>query len=193
MNKDYAFSGIPDKEFVRGEIPMTKEEIRTITISKMKINQFSNILDIGGGTGSIAIECALKAKKGRVFTIERNSKGIDLIKTNSGKFSVENLEIIHGMAPDDLPENIIFDAIVIGGSGGNMEKVLDYAYGHLKTGGMIVGNMITIENMYIFLEYCKKKLKNLDVSLISVSKGKFVGDVTMMIANNGVYVIAAEK
>ena len=92
MNKDYAFSGIPDKEFVRGEIPMTKEEIRTITISKMKINQFSNILDIGGGTGSIAIECALKAKKGRVFTIERNSKGIDLIKTNSGKFSVENLE-----------------------------------------------------------------------------------------------------
>lgn len=193
MNENHIFSSIPDKEFFRGEIPMTKEEIRTITISKMKIGTSSNILDIGGGTGSIAIECAIKAKKGKIFTIERNIKGIELIKKNAEKFSVKNLQIIHGMAPEDLPEDIIFDAIVVGGTGGNMKVVLDYAYEHLKPGGMIVGNMITIENMYIFLEYCKNNFKKVDVSIVNVSKGKSIGEITMMMANNGVYIIAAEK
>ena len=193
MNENHIFSSIPDKEFFRGEIPMTKEEIRTITISKMKIETSSNILDIGGGTGSIAIECALKANKGKIFTIERNIKGIELIKKNAEKFSVKNLEIIHGMAPKDLPKDVVFDAIVVGGTGGNMKAVLDYAYENLKPGGMIVGNMITIENMYIFLEYCKDNLKKVDVSIINVSKGKSIGEITMMMANNGVYIIAAEK
>lgn len=186
--------GIEDEEFIRGKVPMTKSEVRAVTISKLRLSNDSTIMDIGAGTGSISIEAALYAGLGKVYAIERNDEGIKLIKENMKKFNVTNLELIHGLAPDDLPTEIKFDAIIIGGTGGNMELILKYASQHLKSGGRLVLNLITIENMYKALQYIKENdFENKDLVQMSVSKGRFIKDITMMESNNPIYIISATK
>lgn len=186
--------GIEDEEFIRGKVPMTKSEVRAVTISKLRLSKDSTILDVGAGSGSISIEAALNASLGKVYAIERNDEGIELIKENMKKFGAENIELIHGLAPDDLPTEIKFDAIIIGGTGGNMELVLKYASEHLKNGGRLVLNLITIENMYKALQYIKENdFKDKELVQMSVSKGRFIKDITMMESNNPIYIISATK
>ena len=82
------FFGIPDEEFIRGDVPMTKCEIRKAVMNEARIEEDSIVLDVGAGTGSISIEAALAAPKGHVYAIERFDKGIDLINENIKKFNV---------------------------------------------------------------------------------------------------------
>ena len=92
--------GIPDEKFIRGKVPMTKEEIRILTLAKARIGRGDMVADIGAGTGSISCEAALQATDGKVFAIERKSEGIELIKANAEKFGIENLHIIQAEAPE---------------------------------------------------------------------------------------------
>lgn len=193
MAVDYRLTSVPDDAFIRGKVPMTKEEVRTVTLSKLRLHEHAVVLDIGAGTGSLSIECALKIPNGSVYAIERNDEGIDLIHKNKSQFGCENLEVISGMAPDDLPETVMFDSIIIGGTGGNMLDVLDYCRAHLKEEGWIVANMITLENMSLFLNYAKSHFKNVEVVQINVSKSKMLKDITMLMANNPIFVISAQK
>ena len=82
--------GIPDEEFIRGKVPMTKEEIRILTLAKARIGRGDMVADIGAGTGSISCEAALQATDGKVFAIERKPEGIELIKANAEKFGIED-------------------------------------------------------------------------------------------------------
>jgi cobalt-precorrin-6B (C15)-methyltransferase len=190
---DYRLTSIPDDEFIRGKVPMTKEEIRTVTMSKLRLQSGSKVLDIGAGTGSLSIECAFKSPQGQVYAIERNHEGVDLIHKNKEKFKVENLEVISGLAPTDLPSGITFDSIVLGGTGGNMVEVLDYCKDNLKEQGWLVANMITLENMSTFLNYAKKHFRNVEVVQINVSKSRMIKDITMLMANNPIFIISAQK
>ena len=194
MNKwNYSVPGIPDEMFFRGKVPMTKEEVRAVTISKLRLMEDSKILDIGAGTGSISIEAALISKSGNVTSIERNNDGIQLIKYNIEKFGIKNMSIIEGYAPQDLPMER-FDRIVIGGTGGNMNEVLAYVDEHLEKGGRLVLNFITIENLYKAIEYLRNgAYDELDLAEVSVSKGTFIKTVTMMKAHNPVYVLSCTK
>lgn len=193
MTVDYRLTSIPDDAFIRGKVPMTKEEIRTVTMSKLRLHNEATVLDIGAGTGSLSIECAFKAPMGKVYAIERNAEGIELIHQNKAKFQRDNLEIISGLAPEDLPEKVLFDSIVIGGTGGNMTAVLDYCKTHLKETGWLVANMITLENMSSFLTYAKNHFKNVEVVQINVSKSRMIKDITMLMANNPIFIISAQK
>lgn len=193
MTIDYRFTSIPDDAFIRGKVPMTKEEVRTITMSKLRLHETSVILDVGAGTGSLSIECAMKATKGKVYAIERNADGIELIRQNKEKFGAEHLEIIDGLAPEALPMDVTYDSIILGGTGGNMAPILDYCKAHLKQEGWIVANMITLENMSIFLNYAKNHFRHVEVVQINVSKSKMIKDITMMIAHNPIFIISAQK
>ena len=102
MNNKKQTFGIEDDMFIRGKVPMTKSEIRVITLSKLQLYEDSIVLDVGAGTGSISIECALMVPNGKVYAVEANSEGIDLIYKNMEKFQVNNLLPIHGMAPDAM-------------------------------------------------------------------------------------------
>lgn len=190
---DYRLTSIPDDAFVRGKVPMTKEEVRAVTMSKLRLRDDSFVLDVGAGTGSLSIECAFKASNGQVYAIERNEDGIQLIHENKKKFNRENVRIIKGLAPEDLPLDVEFDSIIIGGTGGNMTPVLDYCKVHLKENGWIVSNMITLENMSVFLTYAKNHFRNVEVVQINVSKSKMLKDITMMMANNPIFIISAQK
>ena len=113
------FIGIADTEFIRGNIPMTKEEVRILTLAKAKIKADDIIIDIGAGTGSLSIEAALLAPKGKVFALEKNLEGIDLIKKNAEKFQANNITVINAYAPEGMADLPQADVIFIGGSGKN--------------------------------------------------------------------------
>lgn len=185
---------IKDEEFIRAKVPMTKEEIRAISIAKMEVSENDVCLDIGGGTGSVSIEMTKFAKNGHVYTIEHNDEAVDLIKQNMEKFDVKNMTLIAGEAPQDLPQGITFDRIFIGGSGGNLAEIIQYSYDNLREGGTIALNFIVLENAFEAIECIKKsEFKTLDISQVIVAKNRRVKDFNMMMAENPIFVISAKK
>jgi len=183
---------IKDEDFLRSKVPMTKEEVRTITLSKMALKTDDNILDIGGGSGAMAISLAVNAPKGSVTTIEKNKISYDLIKKNKEKFQVDNLKIIHGFAPDDLP-NESFNKIFVGGTYGKMTEIFNYADEFLKENGIILLNFITIENIGKAVDLLKKYKYDYEIFQITISKSKRIKDLTLMQTNNTVTIIKGQR
>lgn len=191
---DYITYGIPDHEFIRDDVPMTKEEVRTIAISKLRLKKNDNVIDIGAGTGSISIEIARIIKKGHVYSIEKEDKAIKLIKENSKKFNIKNIKIIEGEAPESLKKVKNINRIIIGGSGGKLNEILEWVDVNLKKGGRIVINAITLEtlkNSEKFLE--SKKYKDIEIIQVAISKFKEAGNSKMLKANYPVFIISGEK
>lgn len=194
MNKLWKYNtpGISDELFVRGKVPMTKAEVRAITISKLKLSPRLNFVDIGAGTGSISIEIA--SLDCDVTAIERNLEAINLIKRNEENFGVKLENIIHGIAPDDLIDTKNYDRAFIGGSGGNIANIFSYIDQHLVDGGIIVANTITIENTQKILQLFKEfEYTNVEVITVNISQSKNVGSVHMMMAENPINIISGQK
>ncbi|HCP95950.1 MAG TPA: precorrin-6Y C5,15-methyltransferase (decarboxylating) subunit CbiT [Anaerovibrio sp.] len=186
--------GIPDEEFIRGKVPMTKQEIRILTIAKARIKPDSVICDVGAGTGSISIEAACQAKDGMVYAIERNPDGVELIKKNAQKFGVYNLKVIEAYAPEGFDELPMLDAAIIGGSGSNLPSILDSIDKKLNTGGRIVMNCITIQTIAQCLEYMRKREDyTYEAVQVQVSQLEQVGRYDMAKANNPIYIVTCEK
>lgn len=188
--------GIPDEMFEREEnVPITKEEVRVVALSKARLNNDSIVIDVGCGSGSIAIEAAMQvAPDGRVYAIDQDENAIKLTKRNMEKFKVSNIEIIHAKAQDAIAKMPNADAIFVGGTAGDTYDIIKLAYNKLKSKGRIVIDTILIETMYHSLKAIEElKLVNVDVTQITVSKSKKVSTGTMMLARNPVIIIAAEK
>lgn len=185
---------IRDKEFIRAKVPMTKEEVRAVSIAKMEMKSTDVCLDIGGGTGSVSIEMSRFAEDGHVYTIEHKEEAVELIRENMKKFGVENMTLIFGKAPEDLPDGITFDKIFIGGSGGSLFEIMQYSYDSLKEDGILALNFIVLENTFEALENLKKiGFKDIDICQVMISKNKKVKDFNMMMSENPIYVISARK
>ncbi|WP_352420208.1 precorrin-6Y C5,15-methyltransferase (decarboxylating) subunit CbiT [Proteiniborus sp.] len=190
----YATSGIPDNLFKRGKVPMTKEEVRAITISKLRLRNTDVIADIGAGTGSISIEAALVANEGKVYAVEKNKEGVQLINENISIFDVNNIDVIEGVAPDVLSQIGKVDKVILGGTGGNIISIFEWVTHNLKPGGRIVSNAITIENLYKSLELMKSsEFDNMEVTSVSIAKGRAIGSLTMMESQNQIYIVSADK
>jgi len=190
---EYRTPGIPDERFIRGRVPLTKEEIRTVVLSKLRLKEDSIVCDIGAGTGSVAIECALLCPQGLVYAVEKNTEAIDLIQKNAHNFGVKNLKIIAGEAPLALQGLEDIDRVFVGGSGGAMAEIIAWA-ANLKKDVRVVVNAITIESLATALESLKKEnFKKIELTQLFVAKGKKVADKNLMEALNPVYIISAEK
>ena len=185
---------LDDEEFLRGNVPMTKQEIRILTLAKAKISSDAIVVDVGAGTGSITVEAARLAPNGKIFAVERKAEAVALIKRNVEKFSVDNVEIICAEAPDgleNLPNEI--DAAIIGGSGGKLEKILDVLAAKLKVGGRIVVNAITIQTAAKTLEYFHAHGWDVDALQIQITRLKKIGAYDMNQALNPVWIITAQR
>ena len=189
------FCGIDDSEFIRGKVPMTKQEVRILTLTKARIAPSDIVYDIGAGTGSISIEAARIAHEGKVFAIERNPAGISLIKENMKKFQVENIEVVSGEAPGALAGLPNCDAVIIGGSGRNLDDILDIVPERLKVGGRVILNCITIQTISSCLEYLRAHKDEFDYEAIQVqvNRLKAVGPYDMADAVNPIYIVTAIK
>lgn len=193
-NKDARFSvithGFSDESFIRGNVPMTKEEIRSISISKLHLNKNAVVYDIGAGTGSVSVEMALQAIEGTVYAIEKKSEAIDLIEKNKKKFGADNLAVIEGSAPEAMEQLPAPTHAFIGGSSGNL---LDIMKQILKKNPKvrIVINAITLETIARTLEIIKSfELTDVEVVQVSVSKSRQIGEYHMMMGQNPVYIIS---
>lgn len=189
------FLGIEDESFIRGKAPMTKKEIRILTLAGAKIESTDVVCDIGAGTGSLSIEAALLAKEGHVYAVERKKEAASLIRRNAVKFGVENLTIIESEAPtglDQLPKRL--DAAIIGGTGSRLEEILDVLDERLKPGGFIVINCITVQTLAATLAYMRKRNDYIyDTVQVQVNRLKKIGPYDMAEAINPVYIISCRK
>lgn len=186
--------GIPDEFFTRGKIPMTKMEARVIALAQARIFEEAVIYDIGAGTGSFSIEAALSAPKGRVFAIEKEDEGVELIKNNAEKFGVKNIEVICGVAPGDLQGLPRPDRVFVGGSGGNLKEILESVHRALRPGGRIVSNAIVLENIAALKGFLiEKDYMDLQIIQVSVARGEGMGGKSMFKANNPVWIISGTK
>lgn len=190
---EYRTPGIPDELFERTEeVPITKEDIRTIAISKLRLKEGQAVIDIGCGSGSVTVELCLQTK-GKIYAIDFDKNAIELTKRNLQKFGVQ-AEIILGKAQDILPKLPQVDAVIVGGTWGDTERVIQLAIDRLKTGGRIVIDTILIETMYHALAIVNEmQLKEADVTQVTISKARKVTTGTMMLARNPVMIISATK
>ena len=182
---------IDDEEFIRGKVPMTKREIRILTLAAAKLENNSVVADIGAGTGSISIEAARIANNGKIFAVERNPNAVELIKRNVEKFSVNNVEIICAAAPDGLEDLPELDAAIIGGSGGRLEKILDAL--KLKIGGRVVVNAITLQTAATCVEYFRTHNWKYEACQVQITRLEHVGNYDMSKALNPVWIISAYR
>jgi ribosomal protein L11 methyltransferase (prmA) len=187
--------GIKDKEFVRGKVPMTKEEIRILTIAKAQIAHNAVICDVGAGTGSLSIEAARLAPAGHVYAIEKNPEGIGLIAENAKRFGVENITVIEGAAPDALAGLPELDVALIGGSGRKLSDILDIIGERLRLNGRIVANAITMQTVAACLDYFHTHADRYTYEAIQVqiSRLERVGPYDMAKALNPIYIITAQR
>ncbi|MBS3926044.1 MAG: precorrin-6Y C5,15-methyltransferase (decarboxylating) subunit CbiT [Nitrosarchaeum sp.] len=192
---NYKTPGIPDELFERSEnVPITKEEIRAVQISKARLCPGYTVYDIGCGSGSISIEAAIQVESGKVIAIDHDPNAIELTKKNMEKFGLTNISVIFGNAKEKISELEQADAIFIGGTGGDTKDIVMMCQDKLKSGGRIVIGVILIETLYSVLQIIEKlKFNSVDLTQITISKSRKTSTGTMMLARNPVTVISATK
>lgn len=195
-DRSFAF-GLPDDAFSRGEgergiIPMTKSEIRAVCLSKLRLTEHSVCWDIGAGTGSVSVEMARAARKGAVYAIERDKAAIELIKKNKERFSLDNITLISGSAPDICRELPAPTHVFIGGSGGNMRELISLLLN--KTPDVrIVAAAVSLQTVSELTD-CMNSLPFMktEVTALSVSRGRRAGGYDLMTAQNTVYIFTLQ-
>ena len=189
------FLGIADEEFIRQDVPMTKQEIRILSLVKAQIAPDAVVYDIGAGTGSLSIEAARLAPKGEVYAIERSSAGINLIRANAANFAVTNVKVIQAEAPDGLADLPAADAILIGGSGSHLPEILETVTPKLKQKGRLVLNCITVQTLMQCIEFMRSHsdIYVYEAIQVQVTRLQQVGTYDMAKANNPIYIVTCWK
>ena len=187
--------GIPDEDFLRGDIPMTKQEVRILLLAKAAIKPGDVVLDIGAGTGSIAVEAALQSGDGKVYALEKEAEGIELIRRNAQRFGVENLIALHGVAPDAMQGLPAADVVFIGGSGGNLNEILKFADTLLKPGGRLVLSAVTLETVATGTAFFKEQgdAYASEAFSVQVTRLKPLKTIHMFQALNPIYIMSGKK
>nr|WP_294649232.1 precorrin-6A reductase [uncultured Blautia sp.] len=185
--------GIKDEEFIRGKAPMTKEEVRTVSLSKLRLTEDSVCYDVGAGTGSLSIEMALRAHQGKVWAIEKKEDAVELIRQNKVKFAADNLEIIEGLAPEALKDLPVPTHAFIGGSSGNLKEILQILI-EKNPQVRIVINCITLETVSEALETAKEfGFEENEIVQLSAARSKAIGRYHMMMGENPIYIITLQN
>lgn len=182
--------GMEDERFERDRVPMTKSEVRSISLSKLELCRDSVIYDVGAGTGSVSVEAALQAPEGMVYAVEKKPEAAGLIRRNQKKFGAPNLQVVEGLAPEALEELPVPTHAFIGGSSGNLKEILELLL-RKNPRVRIVINAIALETVSEAMACIRQlPLDRVDIAAVSVAKAKSVGNYHMMMGQNPVYVIS---
>lgn len=193
IENETPFSGIracvDDEEFSRGKAPMTKSEIRSLSVAKLQLPKDAVVYDVGAGTGSVTIELALAAVDGCIYAIERNQEACDLIEENKRKFGTPNIQVVHGLAPEAMEELPAPTHAFIGGSAGNLKEIITCLLGKNPLIRLVI-NTVTLETMAEVSE-CLKALNLIEEETIcvNVSRAKKLGAYHLMMGQNPIYIV----
>ena len=192
IENETPFSGIracvDDEEFSRGKAPMTKSEIRSLSVAKLQLPKDAVVYDVGAGTGSVTIELALAAVDGCIYAIERNQEACDLIEENKRKFGTPNIQVVHGLAPEAMEDLPAPTHAFIGGSAGNLKEIITCLLGKNPLIRLVI-NTVTLETMAEVSE-CLKALNLIEEETIcvNVSRAKKLGAYHLM-GQNPIYIV----
>lgn len=182
--------GISDEAFIRDKVPMTKEEVREVSICKLKLYQGAVVLDIGSGTGSVAVEIAGLSPSLQVYAIEQKEEAVSLIRKNKEKFQLDNIEVIEAEAPEGLLNLPKASHAFIGGSGGKLREILQNLY-TLNPNMQVVLNAISMETICELREILPLyPVEQEEIVQLQVSRVKEAGRYHLMQGENPVWVCA---
>ena len=181
---------LKDEAFTRGNVPMTKEEVRTICIAKLDLEKDAVLYDVGAGTGSVAVEAACQDGSIRVYAIEKNPEGIELIRKNVQKLRTDNVQIVEGTAPEALRKLEPPTHVFIGGSSGNLREIL-LAVKKKNPDVQIVLTAISLDTMAEVMEAVDEGLlREPEIVQITAAKARKLGRHHMMTGQNPIYIIS---
>ena len=177
-----------DEEFIRGKVPMTKEEVRSTVISKLQLTKDAVVYDIGSGTGSVAVETAQRSGKIRVLAVERKTEGVEMIRQNAEKFGLPNITVVEGEAPDCLLPLPVPTHAFIGGSNGKLKEILNVLY--RKNPSMrIVVTAVSMETVAEIVQCLGEyRIREEEMIQVQVSRSRHAGRYHLMQAENPVYI-----
>ena len=184
--------GFPDESFIRSEVPMTKQEVRAAALAKLAVMPTDTLWDVGAGTGSVSVELALAAPKGRVYAVECEPDACELIRKNRAKFHACNLILIEGRAPDVLADLPAPDAVFIGGTKGGMEGVLDAVLAKNPNARICI-SAIALETLGAAIAALTARGLTAEVTQIAVSRTKPAGRLHLLMANNPIFLITGTR
>ena len=187
----YASSGIPDELFIRGDVPMTKQEVRAVALAKLRLAATDTVWDVGAGTGSVSIEAALVARAGSVWAVARNAAGVRLIRENADAFGCGNVHAVPGVAPEALAKLPVPDAVFVGGSAGELPSIVEAALEKNSQVRLCVP-CVTVETL---TEACAllsgSRFKGFEACQVSAARAEAVGSHHLMKAQNPVFLVSA--
>ena len=181
--------GIPDGEFIRGDVPMTKQEVRAAALAKLAIRPTDTLWDVGAGTGSVSVELALAAPRGRVFAVECEADACALIRDNKQKFSTWNLQLVEGRAPQALQDLPAPDGVFIGGTKGELDAIVGAALDKNPNARICV-SAIALETLSAAAAALTARGLEAQVTQIAVSRTRPAGKLHLLMANNPTFLIA---
>ena len=182
---------IPDEEFLRGDAPMTKCEVRGLSVEKLGLQEDSVAWDIGAGTGSVTVEMALRAFDGEVWAVEKKPAAAELIQENCRRFGAPNVQVVEGTAPEALKELPAPTHVFIGGSSGSLREILELALAKNPAVRVVI-NAITLETVGE-ANACLKELPFTDTEIVQLqtAKARKAGPYQLMMGQNPVYLFSA--
>ncbi|PID89658.1 MAG: precorrin-6Y C5,15-methyltransferase (decarboxylating) subunit CbiT [Bacteroidia bacterium] len=182
-----------DTEFIRGKVPMTKEEVRTLVLSKLKLNARDILMDIGAGTGSVSIEAAQILTQGKVIAIEHKPQAVALIQQNAEHFGVTNIELLHCKAPAGMENLSQVDKYFIGGSGGNLSAILSLIDKNIRKNGIVVVTAIVVDTMIEAYQFFKSHQYCFELIQVMINRVDFDKPAAMLMAQNPVFILSAKR
>ncbi len=180
--------GIPDCEFIRSKVPMTKSEVRSVCISKLGIANDSICWDIGSGSGSVSVEMAVQCTDGKVYSVDRSEEAVSLVRQNLRKFGCDNIIPIHGCAENIMHELPAPDCVFIGGSGGHLTEIIEKVY-EKNPYAVIVITAVSLETLNRSAAVFENIGISAEITQIAVTHTKKVGTHTMLTAENPIFII----
>lgn len=188
--------GLPDEAFLRNLepgklVPMTKSEVRSICLSKLRLTPNAVCWDVGAGTGSVSIEMARLCADGTVYAIEKNEQALALLEKNRESFSASNMQIIPGLAPEacrDLPAPT---HAFLGGTSGSVRDILALLL-EKNPHVCIVATAVTLESVSA-LSACMEDFEAAECVSVQVSKAAALGQYHLMQAQNPVYIFTLQN
>ncbi len=181
---------VRDDMLTRAKVPMTKEEVRWVSVSRLAVQPRDTVWDVGAGTGAVTLELARKASDGLVYAVERKPEAVALLHENRAKLGGYNVKIVEGAAPDALEALPAPDCVFVGGSGGAMRRILEIAK-QKNHAVRVVVNAIALETLHeTQAALSALGYADVEVTQLSAARGKLVGPYTMMTANNPVFILS---
>lgn len=184
--------GFPDDTFIRGEVPMTKQEVRAAALAKLAVRPTDTLWDVGAGTGSVSVELALAAPRGHVYAVECAPDACALIRQNREKFHAYNLSLFEGAAPQVLANLPAPDAVFIGGTKGSMAEVVDAALAKNPNARLCI-SAIALETLSAAIAALAAHRQTAEVTQLAVSRTRPAGKLHLLMANNPIFLITGER